>query len=199
MASRPVNQVGERWHLPDGVVGQHLHERGDVGVLERGGIPVQQRAALWVGGPDEVGFGGCHLLELSSSPLQGAVDRGGRGVKQAGDLSRPPCQHVAQDQHGPLPWGEVLEGGNQGQPQALSCLHDGGGVGRPLSQQAVGDGLEPWHLRQPWVKGPFRVVARAAQPGRQRPAGGTLQRSQRRCGRDPVQPGAQRRPPWNSS
>ena len=37
---------------------------------------------------------------------------------QLGDLRRPPSQHVAQDEHRALPGGQVLQRGDQGQPDA---------------------------------------------------------------------------------
>ena len=69
--------------------------------------------------------GGVELLALAGGqggpgPLEGAVDRGDAGVEQLGDLGRLPAQHLAQDEHRPLPGRQVLEGGDEGQPDRLA-------------------------------------------------------------------------------
>jgi hypothetical protein len=58
------------------------------------------------------------LAELLAGALQHAVHCGGGGAEQRGDFGRPPLQDIAQDQYGALPGGQVLQGGDQGQPHA---------------------------------------------------------------------------------
>ena len=185
----------QRRHLEHGVLAQQLHDRGDVGVLERRGVPVEQGAVGRVGGLVNLVLVGGRLLEPRPGALQHAVHRGGRGAEQLSDLRGPPAQHVAQDQHGALPGGQVLQGGDQGQPHALPRRDDLGWIGGPGAHQRVGNGLQPRNLRPRRGQRSFRVLARAAKAGRQRPAAAVLQRAQAGVGRDPVQPGPQRRPP----
>ena len=65
---------------------------------------------------------GAILLDLFAVLFGGAVALRDRlqlvghqqlGVEQVGDLSRLPAQHLAQDQHGPLPGGQVLQRGDE--------------------------------------------------------------------------------------
>jgi gamma-glutamyl-gamma-aminobutyraldehyde dehydrogenase/4-guanidinobutyraldehyde dehydrogenase/NAD-dependent aldehyde dehydrogenase len=70
-------ELRERRHLPNGIVPEQFRGSGDVGVLERGRVPIEQCAPPWVGGFGEMVFGGCDLGDLRSSPLQRAVDRSG--------------------------------------------------------------------------------------------------------------------------
>jgi hypothetical protein len=41
------------------------------------------------------------------------------GIEQVRHLRGPPVEDVAEDQHGALPGREVLEGGDEGQPDRL--------------------------------------------------------------------------------
>ena len=53
-------------------------------------------------------------------PLERAVDRRDRRVEQLGDLARLPPQHLAQDEHRALAGRQVLEGGDERQPDGLA-------------------------------------------------------------------------------
>jgi hypothetical protein len=143
---------------------------------------------------DDLVLSGRHLAELRAGALQDAVDRGGGGVEQLGDLGRPPLQDVPQDQDGALPGRQVLQGGDQRQPDALPPGDDRGGIGPLGADQGVGDGLQPRHFLA-LDQRLLRVRAGAAEPGRQRPPAPALQGRQAGAGRDPVQPGPQRRAP----
>jgi len=61
-----------------------------------------------------------HLADLRASALQGAIHRRGRGVEQFGDLGGSPVHHLFEDEHGALPRWQVLQCGDQGQPDAFS-------------------------------------------------------------------------------
>ena len=122
--------------------------------------------------------------ERGPGALQGAVDRRHRGLQQLGDLGGAPAQHLPQDQHGPLPGGELLQGHHERQRHRLALLGDRGRVGAVVGQavqQPVRVGLQPRHL------GTLRSGHNAAPP-----AG--LELLQAAGGGDPVQPGAQRSP-----
>jgi hypothetical protein len=184
-----------RRHLEHGVLAQQLHDRGDVGVLERRGVPVEQGTVGRVGGLVNLVLVGGGLPQPGPGALQQAVHRDRRRAEQIGDLRGPPVQHVAQDQHGALPGGQVLQRGDQGQPHALPRRDDLGWIGGPGAHQRVGNGLQPRNLRPRRGQRSFGVLARGADAGRQRPPAAGLQRAQAGVGRDPVQPGPQRRPP----
>jgi hypothetical protein len=100
----------------------------------------------------------------SAGALQRAVHRGRGDAEHLGGLLRRPGQHVPQDEHRPLLRGQVLQGGDEGQPQSGTPGDDGRGIGL-----LVGDRLQPRDLR---IAGADRdrVRGRAAQPGRQHPA-----------------------------
>src|SRR6266581_3307959 len=182
-----------RRHLEHGVLAQQLHDRRDVGVLERGGEPVEQGAVLRVGGLVNLVLVGGRLLEPRPGALQHAVHRSGRRAEQLSDLRGPPAQRVSQDQRGALPGGQILQGGDQGQPRALPRRGDLGWIGGPGAHERVGNGLQPRNLRPRRGQRSVRVLARAAKAGRQWPTAAVLQRAQAGVGRDPVQPGPQRR------
>jgi hypothetical protein len=119
--------------------------------------------------------------QRGAGPLQRAVDRGDAGAEQVGDLLGGPGEHVTQDQHGPLGAGQQLQGGDEGQGDALAPVHDGGGVGvgvGELVEQRIGVRLQP------------RDVERAAD----RAAGPAVDHLEAGRGADPIQPVPQRRP-----
>ena len=89
------------------------------------------------------------------------------------DLGGRPLQHVAQDQHGPLPRRQELHRGDHGEPDALPAGHH---RGRVAGDQRVRHRLEPRHLalldrarrRRPSSvrRGRSAAVAGCATPGR---------------------------------
>ena len=96
---------------------------------------------------------------LGVGALERGVDRGDGGVERLGDLGGRPAQHVAQDQHGALPGRQVLEGGDEGEPDRVALGdHDGG----------VGHRLEPGDLVVSLERVAGHLVG-GAEPGGQRP------------------------------
>ena len=125
---------------------------------------------------------GVHLLQLGVRPLQRGVHRGRGGLERLGGLLGRPAQDVAQDQHRPLPGRQVLERGDEGQPDRVALGdHD----------RRVGHRLEPRHL----VVELERVAGLAvggAETGGQRPPGAALEVGEADVGGDAVEPGAHR-------
>ena len=106
--SRTLVPTGEGRHFPDRLVGEHVGDGVDVVPLERRDIPCKQftfgvvgdlfrRIVLWRS-----------ILELLSGALEKAVHGCGRDADGVGHLGGSPLQHVAQDQDGSLPLGQVL-------------------------------------------------------------------------------------------
>lgn len=96
---------------------------------------------------------GRHLVEPGTRALEGAFDGRRGGAEQGGDLGRPPGQHVAQDEHGPLPGRQILQRGDERKPQAAPRRHDGRWV-----DKRVGQWLQPRDVRR---RGPQRLLRRA--------------------------------------
>ena len=84
---------------------------------------------------------------------------------------------------------------NQGQPRVRPGRHDRGRIGGLAARQPrIRERLQPRDLSDSAGNGSVRIARRRAQAGRERPPRAGLQRSQARVGRNPVQPGPQRRP-----
>jgi hypothetical protein len=62
------------------------------------------------------------LVRGLTGALQEAVDGGGGGVERRGDLGRCEPEHVAEQEHRPLAARQVLEGGDEGEFDALAPL-----------------------------------------------------------------------------
>ena len=119
---------------------------------------------------------------LGVGALQRGVDRGDGGLERLGDLGGRPAQHVAQDEHRALAGRQVLEGGDEGEPDRVALGdHDGG----------VGHRLEPGDLVVLLERVAGHLVGRA-EPGGQRPSGPALEVGEADVGGDPVEPGADR-------
>ena len=131
----------------------------------------------------------CLLGELGVGALQRGVDRGDGGLERLGDLRGRPAQHVAQDQHRALPGRQVLQRGDEGEPDRVALGDHDRRVGHRLEPRDLGVELEG-------VAG--HLVGRA-EPGGERPAGPALEVGQADVGGDPVEPGAHRRRPWKSA
>ena len=152
---------------------EQRHQRGDVVALEGVDVAGDQRLLLgrrWrptSGGPQVVvGQGG-------PRPLQRAVHRRHGGVEQLGHLGRLPAQHLAQDQHGPLAGGQVLEGGDEGEADGLPRRrHLGRIVGVVEQDLAVGDGLDPRVLGAGHAEEGLGAAGAARGPSAGRGAGG---------------------------
>ena len=112
-------------HRDHDVVAQQGGQRRHVVALEGVDVAGEQRLVLGVDG-------GVELVDRRASqrgprPLERAVDRRHAGVEQLGDLGGLPLEHLAEDEHGALPGGQVLQGGDEGQADRLA---GGGDVGR---------------------------------------------------------------------
>ena len=113
--------------------------------------------------------------------------------EHARDLRGVEAEHVAKYERGPLSGREMLERGDERQLECLPGLVARVWSGRSVAdalQQNVRVGLKPGGLAN---AGRFGSVEREVQRGWWS-APGVPQRVQAAIGRDPVQPGAQRRP-----
>jgi hypothetical protein len=117
-------------------------EGGDVVALERVHVTGDQLLLL---GVDDAHLGRVHpaLGQRGPRSLERAVHGRDGGVEQLGDLRGLPTQHLAQDQHGPLPRREVLEGGDEGELDALADRGQLGWVAVLGDDAGIGDGLHP--------------------------------------------------------
>ena len=114
--------------LDGGVLEQEPLKRGGVGVLERRDVLVEECAGLRLGRlGDLVGSGG-RFGQPCAGALQPAFHRHRRGAEHHRDLGGGERQHVAQDQDRPLPGRQVLQAGDERQPQSLARRDDGGGI-----------------------------------------------------------------------
>ena len=176
-----------RRHGEQGVLAQQRAQLGHVGPLAGVHEPLQHRplplGGLGVRRPLRP-LGRQVLAQGGPGPLQRAVRRGHAHLEQLGGLAGRPAQHVAQDQHRPLPWRQVLHGDQERQLDRLPGHHHGC----------------PARRRSGRAAGPGRAAARTPRPGCRRPAarrlpGMALQVVQAGVGGDPVEPGPERRAP----
>jgi len=165
-----------RRHLHLDVDPQQLDKRTGVGAGEGLDVGVEQEALGRLGGLDQLVLDRSLACQVRPGAAQQAVDRHRRRVQHLGDLGRAERQHVAQRQHGPLPGGQELERGDEGEPHAHPARDH---VGR-IADERVGRGLQPRHRRLGRRHLDAVVVGRPAQPGRQRPPGARLQCRQAR-------------------
>ena len=121
----------ERRHRDAGVLVQQRDQPVDVVALERVHVAGQQiplrlreRPVTRLGRPP-----GPLAAIVAAGALQRAVHRDHRGVEQLGHLGGLPAQHLAQDQHRPLPGRQVLQGRDEGQPDAVLQHHPPGRIG----------------------------------------------------------------------
>ena len=83
---------------------------------------------------------GQQVVDRPVGALQGAGDRGRRGVERLGDLGGREAEHVAQDQHRALARGQVLERGDERELDALALLVARLGPARPSAIPAIPSG-----------------------------------------------------------
>ena len=174
--------VEERRHVPGGVVLEQLDDPVDVLGPERLEVGVEHQLL----GVVEILLDGvgseAALVELRVGALEGRVDRRRRRVERGRGLGGRPPEHVAQDEYGALPRGQVLERGDERQPDRVALGDLDRRVGDRLQPRDVGVLLER-------VAGD-RVGG--AEAGRQRPARPALEVGQADVGGDLVEPGADR-------
>ena len=132
------------------------------------------------------------LGQRGPGPLERAVDRGDRGVEQLGDLVRLPAQHLAQDQHRALPRRQVLQRGDERQPDRLPGDRDLGRVAGRRAAPAVGHRLDPRRPRAAAARAATSAVAAGPQVHRPGAALRAVEHVEADVGGDAVQPGAQR-------
>jgi hypothetical protein len=118
------------WHGQDHVLAQQRGQGIDVAALPRVDEPVQD-LPLVVIQPHAGGYGrrGTRSGQGRAGALHGAVDRRDADVQQGSCLGGVPGQHVGQDEGGPLPGGQSLQGGDECQRDALAPFGDRGRVG----------------------------------------------------------------------
>ena len=130
--------------------------------------------------------------DRAPGPLQRAVHRHHGGVQQIGHLGGLPAEHLAQNQDRALPGRQMLQRGDERQPDGVVQDHLTSRVGvRGGHRRVTGDRLDPGGLRQGGYRGRGRGHRRG-QVHRQRAALPTAQHVQADVGGDAVQPGAHR-------
>ena len=110
-------------HRP--VRGEHLDDGVDVGALEGVDVPVDDLAqALVVERAKHrlLAALGKALVHRLVGALQCAVDPGRRRLQCRGHLPRREAEHVAEDEHGALARGQVLERRDEGELDASRLL-----------------------------------------------------------------------------
>jgi hypothetical protein len=91
------------------------------------------------------------FVQCRPCPLERAVDRGDRRVKNRCSLASRPIKNISKNQHGPLPRREQLNGRDECQLNRLSGHNDRVrfGVARcDLTQEAIRIGLLPGNFRE---------------------------------------------------
>ena len=180
----PLVLQRRRRHGQPGVVGEQGDDAVHVAALVGAGEPLDE---LLLG--DRVRrrrFGAGRVI--APQGRAGALERAGHrligGPEDAGRLAAGEPEHVAQDQHGPLPRRQPLHRGDEGQRDRLARLVAGlrswSGGGQPL-EQVVRTGLEPGHLAEPG-----RLGRRGARRHRPLAPAGRTAHVQAAAGGDPV-------------
>ena len=172
--------------------------RGEVGPFDRVHVPAQHRALPLGGLPCRPlpAVGGEVLAQRHPGPLQGAVGRGDAAVEQRRGLPGGPAEHVAQDQHRPLPGRQALDRGEEGQFDGLPGHRRGLRLRLGLLVQAVRERLQPGEAG---VDGPCLVrPRRPLHLVREHPPRPSVQGVQAGVRGYPVQPGAQRGLPFEA-
>ena len=110
-------------HRHDGVVVQERDQGGDVVALE--GVDVAGQQLLLLGARPPAARGRRRRrgsARVARARWRALLTDATRGVEQLGHLGGLPAQHLAEDEHRPLAGGQVLEGGDEGQPDRLPGL-----------------------------------------------------------------------------
>src|SRR5206468_3533472 len=103
-------------------------QRVHVVLLERLHVAVEQLRIYRIDGHAGVRDADLACLERRAGALERAIDGGDAGLEQLGDLRRLPAENLAENQHGPLPRREVLERGDEREPERLTGLRDLGRI-----------------------------------------------------------------------
>src|SRR5215472_10677485 len=144
------------------------------------------------------------LLRLAGEPfvyrlvrsLEGAVDGRRRRLEHRSGLPGSEAEDVAEDQHRPLAWRQVLECRDEGEFDTFALLIAGVRTGWALETEArVRVRLKPDGVVHRGPSCDVRI-GRGCVVHRQHPLWPSLDRAQAGVGRDPVQPRAERASPF---
>jgi hypothetical protein len=185
---RAAEPGGQRRHRPRRLLPEHRDDGGDVAALHGVHVALDHDPHLLVAERAQVRLlGALRQLGLHgrAGALERAVDRGDGGLEHLGDLPRRVAEHLAQEQHGALGGGQVLDGGDEGELDALALL-----VARVGCRKAV---AEPHRLVRVGLD-PHRLGERQADPLRPAQRRHRVQRQHalRRAAGDLVQAGVRR-------
>jgi hypothetical protein len=189
---RPLQPEVVGRHRHHRILVEERHERGDVVALEGVDVAGEEGPVLGVeagGGRGALVTGG----EGGPGPLEHAVHRGHAGAEQLGHLAGLPAQDLPQDEHRPLAGGQVLEGGDEGQADALARRRHLGRIAVLGHDAGVGDGRDP-RLLGPGGPGEGTGAARRAEVHGQGPALAASEHVEADVGGDAVDPRAHGRP-----
>src|SRR4029453_8772749 len=126
-----------------GVGAQCLLQGCDVGILESGDVLAEQFPGPRFGGLDHLLWLRSRFLDSGAGPLQGALDRRGRGAEHGRALGGREPEPLPEQKYRPQPAGQVLQAGDEGEPQALPRGDDGRGIRRVGGDPRVRDRIKP--------------------------------------------------------
>jgi hypothetical protein len=136
---------------------------------------------------------GYALLDRLVRPLERAVDGDRRHLERLGGLPGREAEDVSEHEDGSLPGGQVLEGGREGELDALTLF-----VARVRaehrsvdSELGVGVGLEPNRLGERLAES-YVGIGRWTVVDREHALGPLLDQAEAGVGGNPIQPGAKR-------
>jgi hypothetical protein len=181
-------------HLDRGVGAQRLLQGPGIGVLEAGDVLAEQFPGARLGRLDDPLRRRRDFIQPGAGALQRAF-HGRRGdAEHARHLSGGEAKHFTEQQDSPLPGRQVLQAGDEREPQPLPRGDDRGGIFRLRGHQGVRHWFQPGDAWIGRADGGVRVVGGCVQAGRQCPPASLFERGQAGVGGDAVQPGAHRRP-----
>src|SRR5262249_22978428 len=162
-----------RRHREGGVVGEHLGDRRHVSLIPCLEVALDEIAEAPVAdGAQRRLLAACGepLVRGLTGALQEAVDGGGGGAERRGDLGWCEPENVAEQEDRSLAARQVLEGGDEGQFDALAPLIAGLWRGGPVldPEGVVGVGRQPNWLPQAPVGWAARALLGEVRAGRWR-------------------------------
>lgn len=149
----PMDPDWIRRHSEPSVLSQERDESRDVRLFPQGHVAIKQGLDLGV----RLRYQGlaslAERLQRTSSALQGTVDGGNGEAEPLGHFSSGPLQCLAQEQHGPLGWRQVLEGCQEGQTDPFAPLGAVLRIAVRIGEQFIWEWLQPDRLAQPRRQG----------------------------------------------